>query len=260
MLLYADDVMLACEDKDDLEREVQASCDSLAMFGLKMNVKKTEYLTTDVNESGSIKINGTELARTSLFRYLGSAIASDGGLMVEVNSCVSAAWSKWRSLTGVLCDRKITEHLKSKIYKTVMRPVAMYGAECWPAIKEVETRLSVMETNMLRWTAGVTRMDRIRNDAIRQKFGVAPIADKIREARLRWYGHVLRGKEDSVRKIDLELDMSGKRPRGRPKQRWSDTLHMDMKVTGVHPDQAQYRERWRHHTRRADPATKRDKR
>ncbi|VDO86619.1 unnamed protein product [Heligmosomoides polygyrus] len=154
--------------------------------------------------------------------------------MVEGNSRVSAAWFKWRSLTGVLCDRMIPEHLKSKIYRAVVRPVAMYGAECWPATKEAETRLSVMETKMLRWTAGVTRMDRIRNDAIRQKSGVAPIADKMREARLRWYGHVLRGKEDSVRKIGLELEVSGKRPRGRPKQRWSDTLHTDMKIAGVH--------------------------
>ncbi|VDP08045.1 unnamed protein product [Heligmosomoides polygyrus] len=42
-----------------------------------------------------------------------------------------------------------------------------------------------METKMVRWTAGVTRLDRIRDDVIRQKFGVAPIADKMREARLR---------------------------------------------------------------------------
>ncbi|VDP12938.1 unnamed protein product [Heligmosomoides polygyrus] len=118
-----------------------------------------------------------------------------------------------------------------------------------------------METKMLRWTAGVTHVDHIRNNAIRHKFGVAPIAEKkLREARLRWYGHVLRGKEDSVSKIGLELEVSGKRPRGRVKQRWSDTLHMDMKVTGVHPDQAQDRERWRHDTRRANPAAKRDKR
>ncbi|VDO89945.1 unnamed protein product [Heligmosomoides polygyrus] len=109
----------------------------------------------------------------------------------------------------------------------------MYGAECWPATKEVETRLSVMETKMMRWTAGVTRMGRIRNNAIRQKFGVAPTAEKMREARLRWYGHVLRGKEDRVRKIGLNFEVIGKRPRGRSKQRWSDTLQMDMKVTGV---------------------------
>ncbi|VDO74551.1 unnamed protein product [Heligmosomoides polygyrus] len=70
ILHYADDVMLACDDKGDLERQVQAWCDRLAMFGLKLNVKKTEYLTTEVNESGSVKIDGTELARTSVFKYL----------------------------------------------------------------------------------------------------------------------------------------------------------------------------------------------
>ncbi|VDO18709.1 unnamed protein product [Heligmosomoides polygyrus] len=89
----------------------------------------------------------------------------------------------------------------SKINGIVVRPVAKYGAECWAANKEAETRVSVMEANILRWTAGVTRMHRIRNDVIRQKFGVAPIADKMREARLRWYGQILREKEDSVRKI-----------------------------------------------------------
>ncbi|VDO19925.1 unnamed protein product [Heligmosomoides polygyrus] len=114
--------------------------------------------------------------------------------MVEVNSRVSVAWSKWRSLTGVLCDMKMPECLKSKIYKTVVRPVAMYGAECWPATKETESRLSVMETKM-RWMAGVTRLDRIRNAAIRQKFGIAPIADKMREARLRWYGSAWKGRQ-----------------------------------------------------------------
>ncbi|VDO82786.1 unnamed protein product [Heligmosomoides polygyrus] len=116
-----------------------------------------------------------------------------------------------------------------------------------------------METKMLRWTAGVTRLDRIRNDAIRQKFGVTPIADKMREARSRWDGHVLRGKEDSVVKIGLNFGMVGKRPRGRPKQRCPDTLHMDLKLAGVHPDLALDRERWRHDIRIADLATKRDR-
>ncbi|VDO72582.1 unnamed protein product [Heligmosomoides polygyrus] len=120
----------------------------------------------------------------------------------------------------------------------------MYGAERWRTTKETESRLNVMETKMLRWAAGVTRMDRIRNDATRQKFGVAPIADKMPEARLRWYGHVLRGKQDIVRKIGLNIEVVGKRPRGSPKQRWLDTLRTDLKITGVHPNLALDRERW----------------
>ncbi|VDO19468.1 unnamed protein product [Heligmosomoides polygyrus] len=88
-LLYADDVMLASKDKGELEREVQAWCDRLERFGLKLNVKKTEYLTKDY-WSSSIKVNGIELPRLAVFKYLGSAVASDGKLMVEVNSRVSA--------------------------------------------------------------------------------------------------------------------------------------------------------------------------
>lgn len=45
-LLNAGDVMLSCEDKDDLERQVQPCCDRLEMFGLKLIVKNTEYLPT----------------------------------------------------------------------------------------------------------------------------------------------------------------------------------------------------------------------
>nr|CDJ83907.1 endonuclease-reverse transcriptase HmRTE-e01 [Haemonchus contortus] len=145
-------------------------------------------------------------------------------------------------MTGILCDKNIPERLKSNIYGAVIRPVAIY-AECSPATKEVEARLSVMETKMLRWTAGVTRLDRVSNDAIRKRFGLAPIIDKMREARLRGYGHVFRAKNDSARKIGLNLDVPGKRPRGRLKQQWLDTLHEGLKAVNIHPDQAFNREK-----------------
>ncbi|VDP07820.1 unnamed protein product [Heligmosomoides polygyrus] len=74
-LLYADDVMLACEGNAELERQAQEWCDRLALFGLKLIVKKTEYLMTDVNEHASIKISGTELSRVTSFKYLGSTVS-----------------------------------------------------------------------------------------------------------------------------------------------------------------------------------------
>ncbi|VDP00083.1 unnamed protein product [Heligmosomoides polygyrus] len=96
-LLYADEVMLAC--KGELEREQQAWCHRLERFGLKLDVKKTEYLTTNVTESSSIKVKCSFHALQSLSTW--DQVASDRKLMVEVNSRVSAAWSKWRSFTGV---------------------------------------------------------------------------------------------------------------------------------------------------------------
>ncbi|XP_062866921.1 uncharacterized protein LOC134329566, partial [Trichomycterus rosablanca] len=211
----------------------------------------------DVNVYGTIKVSGVDLTRTEHFKYLGSSISADGSLKHEANARVNAAWLKWRSITGVLCDHCTKDRLKSKIYRAVIRPVALYGSECWPTTKEIECRLAVMETKMLRWISGNTRFDHIRNDDIRRRYGVVHITEKMREARLRWYGHVLRSDAVSLAHIGFSLEVPGKRPKGRPKQRWTDTLHIDLAAARLHPDQAHDREKWRLRSRRADPATER---
>lgn len=56
---------------------------------------------------------------------------------------------------------------------------------------------------MLRWICGHTRLDKIRNEVIREKVGVAPVEDKMREAMLRWFGHAKgRSIEVSVRRCE----------------------------------------------------------
>ncbi|EYC36533.1 hypothetical protein Y032_0886g2861 [Ancylostoma ceylanicum] len=110
--------------------------------------------------------------------------------MTELNARINAGWMKFRATSGIICDRKVSDNLKSKIYRTVIRPAALYSSECWPATKEIERRLGVMEARMLRWASGITRLDHIRNEDIRKRYGVAPIQEKMREQRLRWLGHV----------------------------------------------------------------------
>jgi len=47
---------------------------------------------------------------------------------------------------------------------------------------------------MIGWMCGFTRLDGIRNGVIRSLAEVAPIEEKLRETRLRWFGHVKRRK------------------------------------------------------------------
>ena len=91
---------------------------------------------------------------------------------------MSAGWLKWRQASGVLYDRRVPQKLKGKFYRTAIRLVMLYGAECWPTKRRHVQQLSVAEMRMLRWSCGHTRRDRVRNEVIRDRIGVAPIEEK----------------------------------------------------------------------------------
>ena len=50
---------------------------------------------------------------------------------------------------------------------------------------------------MIHWICGHMRLDKISNEIIRGKLGVASIEDKIRDVRLRWFGHIRRKSMDA---------------------------------------------------------------
>jgi hypothetical protein len=53
---------------------------------------------------------------------------------------------------------------------------------------------------MLRFACGHTRMDKIKNNDIRNKMKVTEMHRKIQEKRLRWYRHIQRSEEEFVTK------------------------------------------------------------
>src|SRR5688572_18589129 len=80
----------------------------------------------------------------------------------------------------------------------MLRPVMMYGSEAWTVTRGEKWFLDRTEMRMLRWMLGVWLKK--RNEVIRKMLRVACITDKIREARMRWYGHVMRRKEERYMK------------------------------------------------------------
>ena len=77
--------------------------------------------------------------------------------------------------------------------------------------------MEVAEMKMLRFSLGVTRVDRFRNEEIRERLGVIELGAKLREARLRWMGHVYRREDNYVGKR-VERLATGRKKR-RPKRR-----------------------------------------
>ena len=115
--------------------------------------------------------------------------------------------------------------------------------------------MEVAEMKMLRFAMGVTRKDKIRNEHIRSTVRVR-LGMKMREGRLRWYGHVMRTDQEYVERKMMEMELLGKRKRGRPKRRFLDVVKEDMGEFGAKETNVEDGKVWRMMIRCGHPCLK----
>ncbi|KAK3508801.1 hypothetical protein QTP70_008020 [Hemibagrus guttatus] len=253
-MMFADDIVICSESREQVEENLERWRFALERRGMKVSGSKTEYMCVNEREgSGTVRLQGEEVKKVQEFKYLGSTVQSNGECGKEVKKRVQAGWNGWRKVWGVLCDRKISARIKGKVYRTVVRPAMLYGLETVSLRKRQESELEVAELKMLRFSLGVTRLDRIRNEYIRGTAHVGRLGDKVREARLRWFGHVQRRESEYIGRRMLDMELPGRRQRGRPKRRYMDGINEDMKLVGASVEDAEDRDRWREMIRCGDP-------
>ncbi|PVH39300.1 hypothetical protein PAHAL_5G473800 [Panicum hallii] len=217
-MLFADDVVLVDESRAGVNMKLELWRHTLESRGFRLSRTKTEYMMRDFSptrhEDGDVNLEGQVVAKKDIFRYLGSMLQKDGDIDEDVRHRISAGWLKWRQASGVLCDKKVPQRLK--------------------------------EMRMLRWFCGYTRRDRVRNEEIRDRVGVAPIEEKLIQHRLRWFGHVQRRPPEApVRSGVLKRGDNVKRGRGRPRLTWDETIKRDLKEWNIAKELAMDRSAWR---------------
>jgi hypothetical protein len=99
---------------------------------------------------------------------------------------------------------------------------------------------------MLRWIYGHTRRDRVRNDDIHERLGVAPVEEKLVQHCLRWFGHIQQRPADApicngvIRQTDNEM-----RDRGRSNLVWEESVMRDLKDWCITKELALDRREWK---------------
>ena len=92
---------------------------------------------------------------------------------------------------------------------------------------------------IIRWMCGHTRLDKIRNELITGRIEVKSIEDKIKDARLCWFGHIRKRDMDALVRRCEKIDcLDYKRSRGRPKKSWSKVIRRDLKTLELEEDMA----------------------
>ena len=87
-MIFADDVVLCCEEKTELEEDLNRWRERLEKRGMKVSRAKTEYMCLNGVSIGSARMQDHHLPEVKEFKYLGSGPQTYGGVEAEISRTI----------------------------------------------------------------------------------------------------------------------------------------------------------------------------
>jgi len=116
-------------------------------MGLIVNEKKTKYMIVSTTPKGrqtqNWKVGDKVFERVSSFKYLGNVINKEGRISECVKDRIQVGKRAYAANHHMLKSKIIKRSVEMQIYKTLIRPVVMYGSETWTLTKSDENLLRI---------------------------------------------------------------------------------------------------------------------
>jgi hypothetical protein len=96
------------------------------------------------------KLGDKLFERVSSFKYLGNVINKEGRISESVKDRIQAGNRTYAANHHIPNSKIVRRAVKMQIYKTLVRPVLMYGSETWTLTKSDENLLRIFERKILR--------------------------------------------------------------------------------------------------------------
>jgi hypothetical protein len=199
ILAYADDTDIISRSPKLLQEAITALDRAARTMGLEINQAKTKYMICGTKKKyveNVLKVNHVTFEQVSSFMYLGTLITTGTDMSAETNNRITLADRSYFGMVNMLKAQNINRKHKVIIYKTLIKPVLMCGAETWVLSKADELRLGVFERKIMRRIYGpicdkATWRSRY-NEELYCLYDEADLVATVKIARLSWAGHIAR--------------------------------------------------------------------
>nr|VZI06720.1 unnamed protein product [Spirometra erinaceieuropaei] len=242
--LFADDCALNTTSEEKMQRSMDLFSAACEHFGLVINTQKTVVMhqpppnsATAPNASAQISVNGTLLQMVENFPYLVSTLSRTTKIDDEVANRISKANQAFGRLQSTVWNRHgLQLNTKLKMYKAVILPTLLYGAETWTVYTRQARRLNHFHLICLRRILRLNWQDRIPDTDVLERTRMLSIYSKLRQMQLRWNGHLVRMDDERLPKRLFYGDVAtGSRRQGGRIRRYKNTLKSSLKLLQINP-------------------------
>jgi len=129
----------------------------------------------------------------------------------------------------------MNKETKLRMHNSTAIAALKFGSEASVLKKREEQRLEATQMEFLRHLLGITKLDKEKNESIREKTGARNTVKEIKQYQEKWLQHVQRMDTNRLPKRTLQYETKGRRNIGRPRKRWRDQLHLEDQGTGNTP-------------------------
>ena len=165
-----------------------------------------------------IVINDNIIEQVTDFKYLGYRIS-------EYKSDLEGKLQTYNKINGAIrrhFGKQMNKETKLGIHNITANRALKFGSEACVLEKRQEQRLEATQMKFLSHLLRITKLDKEKNQCIREKTAVQNIVKEIKQYQEKYLQHVQRMDTNRIPKQALQYQPKRRRNIGRPRKRWKD--------------------------------------
>ena len=138
ILAYAADIAKTAASVGELADIMNVWQTAFNKYPLKLNLLKTEVMMIGrSHQTLNIKHGDHTLNHVQSFKYLGSTVNEQSAQEEEIKNRITNYSQNVGCMYRLLKDRNVPMEAKQIFHQTILRPILIFGSQCWTLTKRL---------------------------------------------------------------------------------------------------------------------------